>query len=87
MEALTSNEEGLPEKLDEKDRVMLQHAERLTSEPETLEEQDLEPLREQGFSDRDILDVTLITAYFNFVNRVDHGLGVENEDWFPSEGQ
>ena len=30
-----------------------------------------------GLSDRDILDVTLVTAYFNFVNRIALGLGVE----------
>jgi alkylhydroperoxidase family enzyme len=28
-------------------------------------------------SDRDILDLTLIVGYFNFVNRIATGLGVE----------
>lgn len=83
MEALTAGEDGLPDSLDGADRAMLRHVETLTREPESLREEDLESLREQGFSDREILDVTLIAAYFNFVNRVDHGLGVEDEDWFP----
>ena len=33
-------------------------------------------MRAVGFSDRDILDVNLITSYFNFVNRIAEGLGV-----------
>ncbi len=34
-----------------------------------------EALRPAGFSDRDILDLTLIGACFNFVNRIALGLG------------
>jgi len=33
-----------------------------------------------GLDDRDILDLTLITGYFNFVNRLVLGLGVEYTD-------
>jgi alkylhydroperoxidase family enzyme len=39
-------------------------------------------LRSAGFSDRAIHDVAAITAYFNFVNRVALGLGVELEPEF-----
>lgn len=64
-----------------KDVLMLEHARRLTNEPEQIRPSDLDTLREAGFSDRDILDITLVTAYFNFVNRIALGLGVEfNED-------
>jgi alkylhydroperoxidase family enzyme len=34
-------------------------------------------MRVQGFSDRDILDIVLVVAYFNLVNRIASGLGVE----------
>ena len=34
-------------------------------------------LRAEGLSDKDILDLTLIVGYFNFVNRIAMGLGVE----------
>jgi alkylhydroperoxidase family enzyme len=37
-------------------------------------------LRAVGLSDQDILDVSLITAYFNFVNRIALGLGVAFSD-------
>ena len=38
-------------------------------------ESDLGELRAVGLSDRDILDMTLIVSYFNFVNRIALGLG------------
>ena len=56
---------------------IVRHAEKLTSAPEAMTESDLGELRAVGLSDEDILDVTLITAYFNFVNRIALGLGVE----------
>ncbi len=52
------------------------HAEKLTSAPAAMTESDLDPLRVEGLSDQDILDVTLVVAYFNFVNRIAMGLGV-----------
>jgi len=52
------------------------HAEKLTSAPAAMAESDLDPLRLEGLSDQDILDITLVVAYFNFVNRIALGLGV-----------
>lgn len=52
------------------------HAGKLTSAPSAMTESDLDPLRAEGLSDRDILDITLVVAYFNFVNRIALGLGV-----------
>ncbi|MDJ0909256.1 MAG: peroxidase-related enzyme [Woeseiaceae bacterium] len=56
---------------------IVRHAEKLTDVPGAMTESDLGELRAVGLSDRDILDLTLITAYFNFVNRIAMGLGVE----------
>ena len=52
------------------------HAEKLTSAPAAMTESDLDPLRAEGLTDSDILDITLVVAYFNFVNRIALGLGV-----------
>lgn len=60
--------------------VMLRYAEKLTREPDRMQEADIERLREAGFSDRDILDINLVTSYFNFVNRIALGLGVRFSD-------
>jgi uncharacterized peroxidase-related enzyme len=56
---------------------IVRHAEKLTSAPGAMTESDLGELRAVGLSDADILDLSLITAYFNFVNRIALGLGVE----------
>ncbi len=56
---------------------IVRHAEKLTTAPGAMTESDLGELRAAGLSDRDILDLTLIVGYFNFVNRIAMGLGVE----------
>jgi uncharacterized peroxidase-related enzyme len=56
---------------------IVRHADKLTSAPSAMTEVDLGELRAVGLSDRDILDLTLIVGYFNFVNRIAMGLGVE----------
>ena len=60
--------------------VMLTYAGKLTRAPDDVHEADVERLRAAGFSDRDILDINLVTAYFNFVNRIALGLGVRFSD-------
>ena len=55
---------------------IVRHAEKLTSAPGAMTESDLGELRAVGLSDTDILDITLIVGYFNFVNRIALGLGV-----------
>ena len=62
---------------------IVRHAEKLTSAPEAMTESDLGELRAVGLSDRDILDLTLIAAYYNFVNRIALGLGVDATDDEP----
>src|SRR5210317_2116605 len=56
---------------------IVRHAEKLTSAPSAMTESDLGELRAEGLSDKDILDLTLIVGYFNFVNRIAMGLGVD----------
>ena len=55
---------------------IVRHAEKLTSAPGAMTESDLGELRAVGLSDQEVLDMTLIVAYFNFVNRIALGLGV-----------
>lgn len=58
-------------------RRMLGYAVKLAKTPYAINQDDVSTLRECGFSDKDILDVNLITSYFCFVNRIALGLGVE----------
>ncbi len=55
---------------------MLEYAAKLTREPWAMREADVIALREAGLSDRDILDLNQVTAYYAYVNRVADGLGV-----------
>lgn len=57
--------------------AMLVYAEKLTVTPHAMNEDEVQGLRAVGLGDRDILDVALIVSYFNFVNRIALGLGVE----------
>jgi len=70
------NADGL-ETLEPRLSNIVRHAEKLTSAPAAMTESDLGELRAVGLTDSDILDLSLIVAYFNFVNRIALGLGVE----------
>ena len=50
-----------------------------------MEQSDVENLRQVGFSDRDILDIAEVVAYYAYANRVADGLGVSVESWIPDE--
>lgn len=65
------------EALSDRMRVILDYSEALTRAPGSVQEGQLSALREAGLADEDILTVNLIVAYFNFVNRIAEGLGVE----------
>jgi hypothetical protein len=59
---------------------------KLTVSPWAMTEEDLAPLRAAGLTDSDIVDANQVVAYFNYVNRVADGLGVELEDrWSEHE--
>jgi alkylhydroperoxidase family enzyme len=47
--------------------------------PGQIGEKDVDELREAGFSDLEILQCVQVAAFFNYVNRLADGLGVEVE--------
>ncbi len=63
-----------------KEKAMVNHAVALTRDPSSLSEAHIGALRESGMSDEEILQLTLIASYFNFVNRMASGLGVNLEE-------
>jgi len=56
--------------------VMLDYVAQLTSDATRISKVDHEKLRSTGFDDRAILQITLIAAWFNYINRVADALGV-----------
>jgi uncharacterized peroxidase-related enzyme len=60
------------------DRQLVDYAVKLTRSPGAIVAEDVAALRDVGLADEDILLVNLVVAYFNFVNRIALGLGVEH---------
>lgn len=62
--------------IDERDRAMLEYAEQITRNAAGVTDAHHDRLRAAGFDDRGILQITLIAAWFNYINRVADALGV-----------
>ena len=58
---------------------MLDYVVQLTRDATRIAEADHARLRTAGFDDRGILQITLIAAWFNYINRVADSLGVGRE--------
>ena len=55
---------------------MLEYVVKLSKDATRVTPEDHERLRGAGFDDRGILQITLIAAWFNYINRVADALGV-----------
>jgi uncharacterized peroxidase-related enzyme len=62
--------------ISEQDRVMLDYVSQITRDATGISEQHHQRLRAVGFDDRGILQITLISSWFNYINRVADALGV-----------
>lgn len=62
---------------------MLDFVVKLTRTPGEMKPSDLEALRQQGLSELAILDIVQVAAYFNYINRIADGLGVDLEPEMP----
>lgn len=76
--ALESGADTRP--LTERERAMVDYARKLTRAPGEMREADLQPLRDAGLDDAEILELNQVAAYFAYANRTVLGLGVEIED-------
>lgn len=66
------------------DRALLDFAVKLAAEPSTFGAGDIEGLRGQGFSEEQILEAVVMTAFATFLNTVQMGLGAE-PDFAPRQ--
>jgi uncharacterized peroxidase-related enzyme len=60
-------------------KALLAYAAKLTLDPRGVTEEDIKDLRDAGLTDQEILRTNLVASYFNFMNRVSLGLGVQVE--------
>ena len=55
---------------------MVDYVVKVTKDATRVRKDDIEGLRTAGFDDRGILQITMIAAWFNSINRVADALGV-----------
>ena len=83
-EALAGGETG---DLGPREAALVAFATALTVAPGRMSEADVAELRTGGLDDRAILDLAQVVGYFNYVNRIVTGLGVELGDNEGAPGQ
>ena len=59
-----------------KELALMRYTGKLTSSPGKVEEDDVEAAKAEGATDREILEVNQVCAYFCYSNRILNGLGV-----------
>ena len=59
---------------------------KLTENPSKVNKKDIELLKSYDLSDKDISQIVQIIAYFNYINRVADGLGLEPEEFIDKKG-
>lgn len=74
------NNDSLDTYFDQKEFAAVQYAKKLTLALSEIEEQDVEQLRSEGYTDGEILEINQVVSYFNYVNRTVVGLGVNTKD-------
>ena len=67
--------------LSDADLALCEYARDLTSNPSSInKDKHIAQLNKHGIEERALLDAALVIAYFNFVNRLVLGLGVQLEE-------
>jgi uncharacterized peroxidase-related enzyme len=73
--------------LPDRQRRMLDFAVKLSTTPELVEEQDLAALREVGFDDEQVWDISAITSFFALSNRMAHVMALRPNEEFHLLGR
>jgi len=66
---------------DEANNALCQFAIELTLWPGDSSQANIDALREHEFTDEQITVATQVISYFNYINRIADGLGVDPEPW------
>ena len=66
--------------LEDKTRALLAYAKKLTESPAQLDDGDVQRLRDAGWDDRGIYEVTALVAFFNFSGRMEAASGLPPDE-------
>jgi len=61
------------------DKLILEFVELVNNDAPSVTKEYIDNLKKHGFSEEKIHDIVQVTSYFNYVNRLADGLGVELE--------
>jgi len=62
--------------LDAQTRALLRYASKLTETPSFVTKDDIESLKESGWGERAIWEITALTSFFNFSGRLEAASGL-----------
>ena len=62
--------------MDPQTRALLRYASKLTETPSLVNEDDIAALKEYGWNDRAIWEITALTSFFNFSGRLEAASGL-----------
>jgi len=62
--------------MDSKTRSLLEYASKLTETPSLVNKDDIEPLRDAGWDERAIWEITALISFFNFSGRLEAASGL-----------
>ena len=77
MEAIKTRSWERIESLSERERALCALADKLSSTPTRMVEEDWQPLRELGLDDQACLEVAHVVGIFNHLTRLADGLGLQ----------
>lgn len=83
MEAIKTDWRRAP--ISDQDLALLEYADKLTRDPAQMRRDDVNRLRAEGFTDEQISDAAQVIAFFNYINRIADGLGVDLEPEMPPD--
>lgn len=73
--------------LDARQTAMLEFADKLTRTPHAMVEDDRQELRDAGFSDHDIWDISSVVAFFNMSNRMASAVDMRPNDEYHAQAR
>jgi len=65
--------------LNDIDRALCDYAFKLTKTPADITQSDIDQMKSLGLTDRAINDAAQVISFFNYINRIGDGLGVDLE--------
>lgn len=88
MRRLTGDEHLSPEfattwrtyDLDQRTRTLLEYAEKLTKSPSSIDDADIDALRQAGWGEQGIYEVTALASFFNFSGRLEAASGLPPDE-------